>query len=330
MRFGICLTPTPPIKRTVQLAELAEASGFDYVWLLDSPVLWQNIYPILALMADRTERIRMGPCVTNPISREPCITASALATLNEISGGRIDLGIGRGDSAVRVVGKRPATIAALERAVVTIRDLAEGRTAQLGEAEATIEWAEGTLPVWVSGYGPKALGVAGRVADGVVLQPAVPALIRWSLGHVHEAVRQAGRGVEDVEVMCLVPAFVGDDLPYARSQVRWFPAMASNQVVELIERHGPDGLPDDLVAYVAGRGAYDYRDHGKLDATHNQFVTDDVTDRFCVIGPAAECIRRIEELADSGVQQFNAYAQVDDPEHLIRTLGRDVIPAFRA
>lgn len=330
MEFGVYFIPLPPIARTVELATIAEEEGFDYVWLGDSPVLWQSIYPILALIAHSTERIRIGPCVTNPVSPPTVITASALATLNEISGGRVDMGIGRGDSAVRVIGKKPANLAQLEDGIRQIRDLAEGRLAQLEDGDAMMEWAEGTLPIWVSAYGPKALALAGRVADGVVLQPAVPSLIRWSLGHVHDGARQAGRDPSDLRVMCLVPAFVGGDLEYARSQVRWFPAMASNQIVELIQRHDPAGLPQELVSYVESRGAYDYRDHGKHDAAHNEFVTDNVVDRFCVIGPADECIRRIEELADAGVQQFNVYAVVDDPEALVRTFGHEVISHFTA
>src|SRR2546428_10271823 len=112
MRFGITLKPEPDIGRMVRLARLAEANGFDYCWLFDSHVLWPDPYPILTLIAQATERLRLGTCVTNPGSREPSVTASALAVLQIVSGGRMELGIGRGDSARRGVGRPPAAPAA--------------------------------------------------------------------------------------------------------------------------------------------------------------------------------------------------------------------------
>ena len=110
MQFGFTLKPGHSIERTIALTKQAEAAGFDYAWLFDSHVLWRDPYPLLTLMAQATTRLRLGTCVTNPATREPSVTASLLATLNELSGGRMDLGIGRGDSARRVLGKRTRII----------------------------------------------------------------------------------------------------------------------------------------------------------------------------------------------------------------------------
>jgi alkanesulfonate monooxygenase SsuD/methylene tetrahydromethanopterin reductase-like flavin-dependent oxidoreductase (luciferase family) len=110
MDFGITLKPDMSPDRVVALARQAEQAGFGYGWLFDSHVLWLEPYPLLTLMALNTKRMRLGTCVTNPASRDPSVTASALATLNLISGGRMDLGIGRGDSARRVLGKKPTTL----------------------------------------------------------------------------------------------------------------------------------------------------------------------------------------------------------------------------
>src|SRR3954469_3287691 len=126
MQFRFTLKPEHTPERTLALTRQAEAAGFEYGWLFDSHVLWREPYPLLTLMATATTRMRLGTCVTNPATREPTVTASALATLNEISGGRMDLGIGRGDSARRVLGKPPTTMTTLEEAAVVIRDLAEG------------------------------------------------------------------------------------------------------------------------------------------------------------------------------------------------------------
>ena len=123
MQFGFTLKPDHTIERTLALTRQAEAAGFDYGWLFDSHVLWRDPYPLLTLMAGVTERMRLGTCVTNPGTREPTVTASVLATLDELSDGRMDLGIGRGDSARRVLGKPPITLANTEEAIQVIRTL---------------------------------------------------------------------------------------------------------------------------------------------------------------------------------------------------------------
>ena len=140
MDFGFTLKPEHDLARTVDLSKRAEANGFRYGWLFDSHVLWREPYVLLTLMAQATERMRLGTCVTNPATREPSVTASALAVLNEVSGGRMDLGIGRGDSARRVLGKRPTNMATLEEAIVVIRDLVEGRAVTYEGTELQLPW----------------------------------------------------------------------------------------------------------------------------------------------------------------------------------------------
>jgi probable F420-dependent oxidoreductase len=330
LSFGICFTTDPPPSRVVELTRAAEEAGFDYVWLWDSHVLWQDVYPVFALMAAATSRVRMGPCVTNPATRDPTVTASALATLNDISGGRMDMGIGRGDSARRVIGRTPVTVAQLEEATRLIKDLAEGRPASHGGTEFRLAWAKGRLPVWMAGYGPKALRAAGRVADGVILQLADPYLVEWLLTFVRQGAEEAGRRFEDLEVMSAAPAYVSADLAHAREQVRWYPALVSNHVVDLVKRYEPKDLPKELTDYIAARDHYDYTDHGRVGAEHAGFVTDEVVDRFCVIGSAEACERKLRDLEAAGVTQFNIYSMVDDPEAVIRAFGKELIPSLGA
>src|SRR5499433_2890354 len=153
--FAFTLKPDMTPDRVVALTRQAEAAGFGYGWIFDSHVLWQEPYPLMTLMALNTQRMRIGTCVTNPAVRDPTVTASALATLNLISGGRMDLGIGRGDSSRRVLGKRPTTLADLDATVRDIRRLAAGDTVDYDGEPIQLSWARGTLPVWIAGYGPK-------------------------------------------------------------------------------------------------------------------------------------------------------------------------------
>ena len=329
MQFGFTLKPENTIERTVALTRQAEEAGFEYGWIFDSHVLWREPYILLTLMAQATERMRFGTCVTNPATREPSVTASALAVLDELSGGRMDLGIGRGDSARRVLGKPPTTMATLEEAISAIKGLVEGRTVQYEGTDLTLPWAgKWTLPVWVAGYGPMALAMTGRIADGVILQLADPDLIRWFVGQVREAEATAGRQAGSVKVQAAAPAHVGD-LELCRERTRWFPALVSNHVVDLVNKYPREQLPESLTGYVRDRTGYDYLHHAEVGSSNAGFVGDDVTDRFCVLGSVDDHIAKLHELADAGVDQFNIYLMNGDEEMILDVYGREIIPSMR-
>jgi probable F420-dependent oxidoreductase len=329
LSFGVTFMTDPPATEIVSRTVLAEQNGFSHVWLWDSHVLWQDPYPVFTLMAAATSDIHIGTCVTNPVTRDPTVTASAMATLNEISGGRMEMGIGRGDSAQRVLGRGPVKLADLERACVLIRDLAEGREVDLDGTPVKLAWSEGRrLPVWVAAYGPKALRCAGRVADGVILQLADPFIIEWALRYVREGAQEAGRSFADIKVMAAAPAYLSTDLAHAREQVRWFPALVSNHVVDLVKRYHDTELPSELTDFIAARERYDYAHHGRAGSDNAAFVTDDVVDRFCVLGSSQQVRERLGQLQDLGVTQFNIYSMVDDPPAVIRAFGAEIIPAL--
>jgi probable F420-dependent oxidoreductase len=256
------------------------------------------------------------------------VTASALAVLGELSGGRMDLGIGRGDSARRVLGKKPTTLARLEESVRIIKDLAEGRPTDYDGEEIRMEWAHGQLPVWIAGYGPKALHLAGRVADGVILQFADPHLIKWCMQFVRDGAMAAGRNPNSIQVMAATAAWVSDDLATAREHVRWFPALVSNHVMDLVNRYDPAELPPELTAYVRDRAGYDYQHHAEVGSSNAQFVSDEVVDRFCVVGTPAQHRAKLQELADAGVTQFNIYLMSGDEEGTLEVYGREIVPSF--
>ncbi len=328
MEFGITLKPDLPLDRLVALAKLAERSGFTYGWIFDSHVLWKEPYPLLVLMAQNTERMRLGTCVTNPATRDPTVTASVLAVLQLISGGRMDLGIGRGDSARRVMGKAPTTLEELERAALLIRDLCEGRAADHDGTRVRLDWAPThDLPVWIAGYGPKALALTGRIADGAVIQLADPSLVGWCIGLLRDGARAAGRDAATIRVMAAAPAHLGPR-ERVRENVRWFPALVSNHVVDLVRRYGESGLPADLTAYVRGRPGYDYRHHVEVGSSNAAFVDDESVDRFCVVGEPAEHVAKLRALAAAGVTQFNLYLMSGDEERILDVYGREVIPAL--
>ncbi|EXU64480.1 5,10-methylene tetrahydromethanopterin reductase [Streptomyces sp. PRh5] len=331
MDFGLVLQTDPPASAVVELMRRAERNGFGYGWTFDSAVLWQEPFVIYSQILARTERLIVGPMVTNPGTRTWEVTASTFATLNEMYGNRTVCGIGRGDSALRVAGRKPNTLARLEDAIGAIRDLAEGREAVVDGSPVRIPWIEDSrLPVWMAAYGPKALALAGRKADGFILQLADPFLTEWMVKAVRSAAAGAGRDPDAVTICVAAPAYVGDDLDHAREQCRWFGGMVGNHVADLVGRYGEHSgaVPESLTAYIKERQGYDYAHHGRAGNPDTAFVPDEIVDRFCLLGPAEAHIEKLERLRELGVGQFAVYAMHDAKERTLDAYGEQVIPAL--
>jgi probable F420-dependent oxidoreductase len=220
MDFGVTFQTDPPASRVVELTQRAERLGFTHAWTFDSHILWQEPYVIYSQMLAATDRIMVGPFVTNPATRDPTVTGSLFATLNDMFGNRTVCGIGRGDSSRRVLGREPTTLAETEEAMHVIKELAEGRAIQTPAGDVQIPWVrDGRLEVWMAAYGPKALALCGRKADGFILQLADPDITRWTVEKVREAAVEAGRDPDAITVCVAAPAYVGDDIAHARDSV---------------------------------------------------------------------------------------------------------------
>jgi probable F420-dependent oxidoreductase len=329
--FGVTVLPDPPFARFLELLQLAEQHGFEYGWTYDSHVLWQESIPLLALAADRTSTLKLGHFVTNPGTREPTVLASAYATLHDISGGRMVMGIGRGDSARRFIGQQPVKVAEFEEACRMIREFMNGREVNWNGKDLQLMWAgrEPQIPLWIAGYGPKALAVAGRVSDGVIIQLADPVIVEWIMATARTAAEQAGRDPDALQCIVGAPSKVSGDLAACRDEVRWFPAMVSNHVMDLIDRYGWNSdIPSELTDFVKARSFYDYKDHSRVGAAHGAFVSDEICDRFCVIGSAEQCSEKLRALEAVGVDQFNVYLMTNAQEETLEAYGRDVIPSL--
>ena len=332
MDIGVVLQTTPPAARVIDLARRAEAYGFTHVWTFDSHILWEEPYVIYSKILDETRKVHVGPMVTNPATRDITVTASVFATLNEMYGNRTVIGIGRGDSAVRVTNGKPVSVAQLRQAVLDIRGLANGEAISYKGNQIRLPWAGASrTPIYVAAYGPKMLAVAGEVGDGFILQLADSQIASWTIAAVRQAATDAGRDPESVKICVAAPAYVTDDVAHARDQLRWFGGMVGNHVADIVERYGAESgaVPQALTDYIKNRKGYDYNEHGQAGNEHAEFVPDDIVDRFCIIGPVEEHIRRINELRDLGVDQFAVYLQHDDNEATLTAYGQKVIPAVQ-
>lgn len=331
MDFGMVLQTDPPVSRVVDMMRAAEQAGFSHGWTFDSCVLWQEPFVIYSRILEHTENLVVGPMVTNPITRDPAVTASLFATLNDMSGNRTVCGIGRGDSAVRVTGGKPTTLARLGDAMHVIKELAEGRPVDIAGNEVRLPWVSGgSLPVWMGAYGPRALELAGSHADGFILQLADPYLTEWMVKHVRDAAARAGRDPDSVTICVAAPAYVSGDVEHAREQCRWFGGMVGNHVADLVRRYGEDStmVPAELTDFIAERDGYDYSHHGRADNPSTDFVPDAIVDRFCLLGPASAHVEKLRQLRELGVDQFALYNMHDDQEGTLRSYGGEIIPVM--
>jgi probable F420-dependent oxidoreductase len=335
MQFGVVMQNDPPAWRVVDLAVRAENYGFSHAWTFDSHLLWQEPYVVYSQILSATHRMIVGPMVTNPATRDWTVTASLFATLNDMFGDRTICGIGRGDSAVRVINGAPVTLKALRESIAVIRGLASGETVDYKGSQLRLPWSQGSkLPVWVAAYGPKALALTGEVGDGFILQLADPTITEWSIAAVRKAAVDAGRDPESIAICVAAPAYVTDGTEAGQQhgidQCRWFGGMVGNHVAEIVARYGADGaaVPRALSDYIAGRQGYDYNSHGKAGSTHTDFVPDEIVERFCLIGPVEEQEERLHKLEALGVDQFALYLQHDAKDLTLTAYGERVIPAL--
>lgn len=340
MEFGISLKGDLDFKRTVALAHQVEAAGFDYFWFADSHILWSDIYTQMAVCMDHTERLRFGPLVTNPKVRDWSVAASTFAKLIQISDGRLDIGVGRGDSSMRVMGKTPATLAYTAEFCNAIRTMTRGENYQYPECPAPVfmEWVDPdrALPIWIAAYGPKALKTAGEHGDGLVIQLADPGLCQWFSEQAIAAGEAAGRDMTNFRVLSCAAVWIGDRKT-SIEQTSWFPAVVGNHVADIVEKHGKntDLVPKSLTAFIEarkGHGAdegYNYRHHAVAGSDNVYYVTDAITESFCLTGPAEAHVEKLKALEAAGVTQFALYLMTTEQERLVAEYAEHVIPHFK-
>ncbi|MFL5979656.1 MAG: LLM class flavin-dependent oxidoreductase, partial [Gaiellaceae bacterium] len=224
-------------------------------------------------------------------------------------------------------------VADFEEALKMVKPFMNGKEVHWNDKDLQLKWVRPELPeieMHVAGYGPRALGVAGRVGDGVIIQLADPQIIQWIMETARKAAEEAGRDPAALKCIVCAPSHVTEDIADAREQVRWFPAMVSNHVMDLIGRYGEgsDEIPSALTDFVKARKFYDYSEHSRVGAKHGEFVTDEICDRFCVLGTPEQITEKLRELEGIGVDQFDIYLMTERADETLATYGSDVIPQF--
>lgn len=296
--FGVGLFPTEPLSTTVGLARLAEDLGFGHVWVGDSQLIWREAYVNLTAATLATTRIVLGTGVTNLVTRDLSVAASAFATLQEAFPRRLVLGVGLGDSAVETLGRKPARLATFELGVQRIRELLAGRDVALESGTIRLKHATGDgVPIYVAASGPKMLELAGRVADGVIVLVGVELdRVRRALDVIRVGARGAGRDPDRLDLVLWVPCAVADD--GAREAVKAHVARALNRPLPF----ALDAEEREVAREI--RRTYDYYAHMDRGASQARVVPDWLVDRFAIAGTPAECRAAVKRLDGSGIHQL--------------------------
>jgi 5,10-methylenetetrahydromethanopterin reductase len=312
----------------------AERLGFDLVGAGDTQASYRELYVSLTVIARETERVLVGPMVTNPVTRHPAVTTSAMGAVDRLSGGRAVLGIGTGGSAVWNAGLPPARIEELREYLVTVRSLMRTGHATHRGSQVLVEGIEREVPIFVSAEGPRALRLAGALADGVVLHAGTSGqAIEWCRARIAEGAEEAGRDPAGIELWMMLKAAVADTREVALEEVKM--GLAGSAEHALRTGAAEKGVPPELLQPVAELVArYDASQHAKAGSSNGDLVdelglTDFLADYFGLVGTPQECAERLRSLARHGIHGVVCPALASNPLELITRLGSEVLPLVR-
>lgn len=320
LEVGVFLLADESPARTVEIIELCEDVGLSFVGVADSHMLWNDVYVILAAAAQRTSRIRLGPWVTNALTRHETVTLNAICTLNALAEGRAFLGIGYGDSAVKTLGIRPQRLGELVESVGRMRALVSGRTVRTEAAEWRMETASDDLFVYWAADGPKSLRDAGRFADGVVANGLlVPEHMEFMRTHIRAGAADAGRRAGEPEIVFNTGICIDDDSERARQ-------VAKPYLARTLCHDVSTWMPGwDADAVSEFRARYDYYRHIQADHEIAAMVPESLVTRKAIAGTPEECVELIRLVADGGFGKLMLLV-LGDAESTIRRLAREVLP----
>ena len=298
MEFGVGLFPTEPLPKMIHLAKVTEELGFSHIWVGDSHLIWREAYVNMAAIALSTTKVKLGTGVTNPLTRHPSVVASAYATLEEYSPGRMIVGIGLGDSSVETMGMKPSTLANFENSLQQMRELFAGKEAELPTGKIhLLHPCKGKVPIYIAASGPKMLELSGRIADGIIVLVGVAdEYIAHAKEKIAAGARAAGRKLEDINLVLWVPCAVSDSSP-AKDAVK-------AHVARVVAHPLPYVLdPNEQKVLEEIRKTYDYYHHMDQQANHADVIPDWLVDKFAIAGTVDQCRAQIERIKKTGIQQ---------------------------
>jgi 5,10-methylenetetrahydromethanopterin reductase len=331
MQIGVNIDPRPA-PEMLEYDRLAEDIGLDILAHADSQAMYREVYSTLALAADRTTTPRLPIITSNPLTRHITVTASAIATIDEISGGRAVLGLARGDSAVRNTEMEPASLSMLVRFIETLKELFRAGEAEWNGGQIRLQWPADKVdvPVFLVGEGPKSLTAGGEVADGVIHGGSNMAdELEWAQSRVARGAERAERDHDEVEFWTVAPCAIDSDVEAATDRLRHTLASKAH-----ITSRGPmTHVPDELVPNFEALGD-EYRSslHNQYDRAHNAGLLEKhdlrefMRDNWAIAGSPSDVLKQIRSIMRRGPDGLILRLRIEDPGTMLRTLGDKVLP----
>jgi 5,10-methylenetetrahydromethanopterin reductase len=332
-RFGIVFLPES-LSLFGALCGEAEANGFDWLGVADSQSVFRELYVALTLAALHTRTIRLGPLVTNPLTRHLVVTASAISSVDELSNGRAVLGLGSGDSAIYTIGAPPATLAGLEESIVTLGRLTGGEAVEREGRTWRVHRSARRVPIYLAAEGPKTLELAGRLADGVIVGLGLtPDVIALSQEAIERGARASGRALADVDVWWFAKTSLADRRDDAIEPIKMALAASANHAFRFtLDGKGvPPDLHEKIKALQREYNAHHHELPGAANASlpDRWGLTDFLVDRFAIAGTPEDCTAQLSRAMAAGARQFIITGFVPDPRAFMRRWSREVAAALR-
>lgn len=329
VEFGIEFVPMEPYWKTVFYAIQAERMRFDYLWITDH-FNNRNVYVLLAMVAAYTERIKIGPGVTNPYLVHPVVTAQAVATLNEIAPGRVNCGLGVGDrTTLQMLGvEQSKPLVAIRETVRIIREVTSGKTLEMqGEifkvSRAKLNFkAANPIPIFIGAQGPKMLMLAAEIGDGVLINASHPKDIENSVNFIREGVEKTGKKLEELNISAYTSFSIASDYEKALKAVVPVVAYIVAGAPEIIlERHGISvELAEkvrEAIVHAQWKEAFSYVDNNMVEA-------------FSICGTPENCIEKVDKLLKVGVNQIVVGSPIGpNVQKAINMIAAEVFPHFK-
>ena len=331
-RFGFLFMPAPPQEYVSWIKE-ADAIGAEKIGIGDSQSLYRDVYVALTLAAVNSKRIQIGPRVTNPITRHPAVSASAIASIDELSDGRAFFAIGTGHSAPLNIGMKPAKLADMREYVGCMRALFQKGEAPYQGRTVRLTWPKRYVPIYVAGSGPKALRLAGEIGDGVVIGCGISrSVAQEALSIVAEGARASGRELKDLDVWFYIPSAFAEDTATAQSEVRGSVVSGSHAYFyggiqgRGVPKHLEDKVRQLVESYRVDQHIRPNQSQDNYDLIDKLGLREYLVDRFAIAGGPKDVAQRIRDLASWGVTNIWMSLHAPDKVRTVRVFGRKVLP----
>lgn len=322
IKFGVGIYGTENAREAVELARRADELGYGRFWIGDSHMIWRELYVLAGAIAMATKNIQIGPGVTHPAARHLTVTASAMATLHELTEGRVMLGFGVGASGPANIGMKPASVGELETHIQNLRRLLRGEAVPFNGTDVKCLFAANEIPIYIGTRAPQAMKLACRLTAGFIHAGAsdrLAALVAQIRGYTKEA----GRKPQEVEFVYRLPCAIDDDPAKARAAVKGVVARTAMTQLGRLYDHGKLADEEDRRAIERMRQEYDTYRH--MDAVHSHLLRDEWLGSFALAGTPEQVRAKVKNYIAAGIDELTIIPCGNSRRDLIETFASEII-----